>query len=288
MRQLKTEYVNRNPALTMMKIIFFTALLILLPLPLIIFAALCNRTEIRNRGTGPMIKDIARATVSAGISLIIAICTRPFTFLSNLPLIKKNGDDTPILMTHGLYHNKVAWVAMRYRLNLAGYTNLHTWQYNSFTTSYPELVLELRDIISKLHLESGREIILTGHSLGGLLSCGAAQDPEIEKMCAGIITLGTPYRGSILATIALGRLGRSLHPQGSLFKGKNKIGYPRNIPKTAIISPTDELVLPWSNLEPTSEEWQLKRTHAMGHVAMLYSRQVGKMVVESIRKIQNQ
>ncbi|MFW5500115.1 MAG: esterase/lipase family protein [Maridesulfovibrio sp.] len=285
---MKTEYVNRNPTSTMMIILFFTALLILLPLPLIIFAALCNRTEMRNRGTGQMIKDIARATVSAGISLIIAICTRPLTFLSNLPLIRKNGDETPILMTHGLYHNKVAWLVMRYRLNFAGFSNQHTWQYNSFTTSYPELVLELRDIISKLHLESGKKIILTGHSLGGLLSCGAAQDSEIEKMCAGIITLGTPYRGSSLASIALGRLGRSLHPKSSLFKGKNKIGYPRNISKTAIISPTDEMVQPWANLEPTSEEWDIKRTHAMGHVAMLYSRQVGKMVVEAIRKIQNQ
>ncbi|WP_320174236.1 hypothetical protein [Maridesulfovibrio sp.] len=284
---MKTEYVNRNPASTMIKIIFFAALLILLPLPLILFAALCNRTEMRSRSTGQMTKDIARSTLSAGISLIIAICTRPFTFLCNLPLIKKNGDNTPILMTHGLYHNKAAWLVMRYRLNLAGFTNLNTWQYNSFTTSYPELVLELRDIISKLHLESGKKVILTGHSLGGLLSCGAAQDPEIEKMCAGIITLGTPYRGSILANIAIGRLGRSLHPQSSLFKGKSIIGYPRNISKTAIISPTDEMVLPWSNLEPTSEEWAIKRTHAMGHVAMLYSRQVGNTVVEAIRKIQN-
>ncbi len=271
----------------MMKIFFFAVLLILLPLPLILFAALCNRAEIRRRGIRQTTKDIAQATVSAGISLIIAICTRPFTFLCNLPLIRKNGNSTPILMTHGLYHNKAAWLVMRYRLNLAGFSNLHAWEYNSFTTSYPELVLELRDIISKLHLESGEKVILIGHSLGGLLSCGSAQNPEMEKMCAGIITLGTPYRGSELAAIAIGRLGRSLHPQSSLFNGNNKIGYPRIISKTAIISPTDELVLPWSNLEPVANAWNIKRTRALGHVAMLYSRQVGNMVVEAIRKIQN-
>ena len=271
----------------MMKIFFFAVLMILLPLPLIIFAALCNRAEIRRRGLRQITKDIARATVSAGISLIIAICTRPFTFLCNLPLIRQNGSNTPILMTHGLYHNKAAWLVMRYRLNLAGFSSLHAWQYNSFTTSYPELVLELRDIISKLHLESGKKVILIGHSLGGLLSCGSAQDPKIEKMCAGIITLGTPYRGSGLAAIAIGRLGRSLHPQSNLFNGDNKISYPRSISKTAIISPTDELVLPWSNLEPVADEWNIKRTRALGHVAMLYSRQVGSMVVEAIRKIQS-
>ncbi|WP_239061121.1 triacylglycerol lipase [Desulfovibrio sp. JC022] len=269
-----------------MKILITAALiLMLLPLPLFLFAALSNKKEIDRRGLKQNCKDIARATISAGISLLIAICTRPFTFLCTLPLINKNGDNTPILMVHGLYHNKVAWLVMRYRLNLSGFSNLHTWQYNSFTTSYPELVLELRDIISKLHRESGQKIILTGHSLGGLLSCGAAQNPDMEKMCAGIITLGTPYRGSSLAAIAIGRLGRSLNPHSSLFKGQNKIRYPQRIAKTAIISPTDELVLPWPNLEPASGKWTIKHTRAMGHVAMLYSRQVGHMVAEEIRKI---
>lgn len=284
MRQLKTEYVNRNHTLPMIKILF---LLPVLPLPLFIFAALCNIEEIRNRGPRQAAIDIIRATLSAGISLLIAICTRPFTFLCNLPLIRKDGDETPILMVHGLYHNRAAWLVMRYRLNLAGFSNLHTWQYNSFITSYPELVLELRDIISKLHHESGRQVLLTGHSLGGLLSCGAAQDPEIEQMCAGIITLGTPYRGSKPASIAIGRLGRSLHPQSDLFNGDTKIGYPPEIPKTAIISPADELVLPWGNLVPKSGQWRIIRTKALGHVAMLNSKEAGSLVVGEIQKIQN-
>ncbi|NDV27571.1 triacylglycerol lipase [Desulfovibrio sp. JC010] len=282
MRQLKTKNFNANQS-HMIKILL---ILILLPAPLFLFAFLCNPTEIQKRGRKQALKDLVRATFSAGISLLIAICTRPFTFLCELPLIRKNGDNTPILMVHGLYHNKAAWLLMRYRLNLAGFCNLHTWQYNSFTTSYPELVLELRDIISNLHRESGQKVILTGHSLGGLLSCGATQQPEIEKKCAGIITLGTPYKGSILASIAIGRLGRSLHPASSLFNGENRIGYPQDIPKTAIISPTDELVLPWPNLEPDPERFSIKRSRALGHVAMLYSREVSSVVAETIRKIQ--
>lgn len=271
----------------MIKIIISIALLlILLPLPLFLLAALTNMEEIRNRGIQQAAKELSRATISAGISLVIAIFTRPFTFLCNLPLPRKNGDNTPILMVHGLYHNKTAWLLMRYRLNLAGFSNLHTWQYNSFTTSYPELVLELADIISKLHKKTGQKIILTGHSLGGLLSCGAANTPEIEKLCAGIITLGTPYKGSNLAAIAIGRLGRSLHPQSGLFNGVNAIKYPPNIPKTAIISPTDEMVLPWKNLKPDSGTWDIIRCRAMGHVAMLYSAETSAIVIRAIRKIQ--
>ncbi|WP_415712731.1 esterase/lipase family protein [Maridesulfovibrio sp.] len=267
-------------------IINAVVLLVLMPIPLFLFATLCNPAEVRKRGAKQMLKEFARAAFSAGLSLLNAVCTRPFTFLCNLPLIKKNGDDTPILMVHGLYHNKAAWLIMRYRLNLAGYSNLHTWQYGSFITSYPELVLELRDAIEKLHYKSNKKIILIGHSLGGLLSCGATQAPETESMCAGLISLGTPYRGSILASIAIGRLGRSLHPASGLFKGENRIAYPQDIPKTAIISPMDELVLPWTNLEPSSGNWNIIHSHALGHVAMLYSREVSGLIVENIRKIQ--
>ncbi|WP_419778261.1 esterase/lipase family protein [Maridesulfovibrio sp.] len=274
--------------MTMIKILISIALLlVLLPLPLFLLAALTNMEEVRNRGIQRAAKELSRATISAGISLVIAIFTRPFTFLCNLPLFSKNGESTPVLMVHGLYHNKTAWLLMRYRLNLAGFSNLHTWQYNSFTTSYPELVLELAHIISKLHKKTGQKIVLVGHSLGGLLSCGAASDPEIKKLCAGIITLGTPYKGSNLAAIAFGRLGRSLHPQSGLFNGGNKIKYPPNIPKTAIISPTDEMVLPWKNLEPDSGTWEIIHCRAMGHVAMLYSGETSTMVARTIRKIQN-
>ena len=39
-------------------------------------------------------------------------------------------------MVHGLYHNRTAWLIMKRRLRKAGYTNLHTYQYNSFTRDF--------------------------------------------------------------------------------------------------------------------------------------------------------
>nr|WP_281168150.1 hypothetical protein [Maridesulfovibrio zosterae] len=190
-------------------------------------------------------------------------------------------------MVHGLYHNRTAWLLMKQKLNSANYSNTTTWQYNSFTTSYPELILKLRKEIIRLHNENNCKIILVGHSLGGLVISGASNNPEIEKMVSGLITIGTPFRGSVLALIATGHLGRSLHPSSSLFKGNNKILYPTKISKTAIISPTDEMVIPWQNLEPDTQDWKIIRSPALGHVAMLYSRKVAAIVAERISKIQS-
>lgn len=260
--------------------------LFILPAPLILFAALINWRVIKSKTFKQNLKELGSTVFSAGISLFIAVTTRPLTFLNKITLKNKNQDDQPILLVHGLYHNKMAWLLMKHRLDVLGLSDLNTWQYNSFTTSYPELVLKLRKEIDRLYAEKNRKIILVGHSLGGLLISGAASAPEFEKKTLGLITMGTPFKGSILATIAPGRLGRSLHPESGLFKGENRICFPKCTPKIAIISPTDEMVLPWKNLEPDAAQWSIIRSPALGHVAMLYSRRVTRMVAAQIRKIQ--
>ncbi|WP_432737707.1 esterase/lipase family protein [Maridesulfovibrio sp. FT414] len=266
-------------------ILLAMAVLFLLPSPLVLFGILFNWRTVRNRPTDQILRELGGAIVSAGMSLFIAVCTRPFTFLNRLPLFAKGSDQRPILMVHGLYHNRTAWLFMKHRLNREGFGSLYTWQYNSFITSYPELVLALRREIRRIYEESGEEqVTLVGHSLGGLLISGASADLQVEKMVRGLITLGTPFKGSILAVMAPGRLGRSLHPESALFRGENRITYP-DIAKTAIISPTDEMVLPWENLEPDPDKWDIVRCSAMGHVAMLYSRKVSATVGRLIKRM---
>lgn len=274
----------------MLKIILLTSIIIfLMPSPLILFAALFNMNRLKNKGIGQNIRELTSAAISAGTSLLIALSTRPFLFLGRLPLLKKNRDHRPVLMVHGLYHNSTAWLLMKQRLNYYGFDDLRTWQYNSFTASYPELVLELRREIRKIY-EAGnceRKVTLIGHSLGGLLISGATHDPQIRDMVNGLITLGTPFKGSILAMVAPGRLGRSLYPESTIFKGEKSITFPKGIKKTAIISPTDEMVLPWKNLEPDPGEWDIVRCRAMGHVAMLYSKSISRIVAGVIEKLHN-
>ncbi len=256
--------------------------LFVMPAPLILFAVLINWRVICEKTPSQNLKELGSTFFSAGLSLFVAISTRPFTFLDTIPLKNKNRNNQPILMVHGLYHNKVAWILMKHRLNALGFSNIHTWQYNSFTTSYPELVLKLRSEIDRIYKTNNHKIILVGHSLGGLLISGATSAPDTKDKALGLITIGTPFKGSILAAIAPGRLGKSLHPESSLFVGDNKITFPNDIPKTAIISPTDEMVLPWANLVPETSRWTIKNSPALGHVAMLYSRRVSRIVANCI------
>ncbi|SMF12758.1 esterase/lipase family protein [Desulfovibrio gilichinskyi] len=263
--------------------ILFTILLI--PLPLILVMGAANCKELMGRGYKQVIRDLLMSFATIEVSVLIAGLTRPLAFLCADRIPKKATGTVPILMTHGLYHNRTAWLMMKPRLKRAGYGNLHTWSYNSFTTSYPELVLELRRRILRLYVENNNQkIVLIGHSLGGLLIKGAVSDPVVAEKISRIITLGTPFRGSLLAKIALGRLGRSLHPESSLFETNPGNSVMNEIPKTAIYSPVDEMVIPWKNLKPLENGWQTLPCSSMGHVAMLYSSQTVSIIIELIKQ----
>ena len=188
-------------------------------------------------------------------------------------------------MVHGLYHNDTAWILIKPRLKNAGFRNFNTWSYNSFATSYPELLAELRKHILKLSAENNNQkLLLIGHSLGGLLMTGAIADEEVANAVEKLITLGTPCRGSLLAIAAPGKLGQSLQPDSSLFKYLRSIPSPTSVDKTAIISPVDEMVMPWKNLKPYDASWKVERCPAMGHVSMLYSRRVAKMISRILKQ----
>ncbi len=267
--------------------ILMTILLVILiiPLPLIIVMGAANCKELVNRGYKQVMRDLLMSFATIELSMLIAGLTRPFAFLCADKIPKKATETVPILMTHGLYHNRTAWLMMKPRLKKAGYSNLHTWSYNSFTTSFPELVLELRRRILKLYVKNNNQkIVLIGHSLGGLIIKGAVSDPVVAEKISRIITLGTPFRGSLLAKIAIGRLGRSLHPESSLFEINHSNSAMKPIPKTAIFSPVDEMVIPWKNLKPLESGWEKLPCSSMGHVAMLYSSQTVSIIVKLIQQ----
>ncbi len=261
------------------------AVLVILPMPFFITGALINSGKLLARGRGTALRQVSRGIITAALSLVIAVLTRPFPFLNRIASNSKDRDKAPILLIHGLYHNNTAWLYIKHRLAQAGFTNLHTLSYNSFTTSYPELVKRAREEINRLHDDYGyRKVTIIGHSLGGLITCGALSSPETKDKCRAMITLGTPYRGSFLANIAIGHLGRSLHPKSAIFSQRQKVAVPDHIPALVLYSPVDEMVQPWSSLLPEKADIRaqlvIRQCRAMGHVAMLFSPQVSELITD--------
>jgi pimeloyl-ACP methyl ester carboxylesterase len=181
-------------------------------------------------------------------------------------------DPSPsVILVHGLFHNASAWLLYRPILARAGLRHQYLLEYNSLTAIFPEAEARLAALVERAAAERpGRGVVVIGHSLGGLLARATAARPELAPYLAGIVTLASPHRGSLLARLGITRLARSLHPDSALMRALDHHLPPAGMPKLAVRIPTDGLVLPNASAVPPGEGWTLAQTPPMGHIDVLY------------------
>lgn len=108
-----------------------------------------------------------------------------------------------IVLIHGLYMSNVVMQYLRVSLQDLGYP-VSCFQYKSI--QFEEFVFDDLAAHIESNLVSGRDLVLVGHSMGGLIAREFAMRHEGLVSC--IVTLGTPHRGSIV--------GKVLEPLGIL------------------------------------------------------------------------
>ncbi len=69
--------------------------------------------------------------------------------------------DTPVLLVHGFAHNRSGWFVVSEHLRRAGFTNVHTWNYDPFRHDIPELAEMLSD---RVELLKGRPVPIASTS----------------------------------------------------------------------------------------------------------------------------
>ncbi|MBG0791759.1 MAG: alpha/beta fold hydrolase [Desulfovibrionaceae bacterium] len=237
-------------------------------------------TAIRE-GTGPLLFPVLRGVLTAVLADAVVLVSSLFLLL---PEDEPPAPGLPVIMVHGLYHNRTAWRIMKRRLKKAGFTNLHTYQYNSFSRDFEPAV---HGLLRKMDLVlAGRpeaKAILIGHSLGGLVSRCAAGNPRYRDRIAALITLGSPHKGSDLAWLGPNRMARDLLPGGHIARAVDRMPDP-DCPRLGLYTLTDDYVFPLSMLRTGRPGWQEATCPPMAHVWMLYSRQVTKKVIHFLKE----
>ena len=231
--------------------------------------------EIRE-GTGPMGVPILRGVVTAMLADAAALFNSLFLLL---PEDTPATPGTPVVMVHGLYHNRTAWRIMKRRLKRAGFTNLHTYQYNSFTRDFEPAVLGLlRKLDGLLAGAPDGKAVLVGHSLGGLVCRCVAGNPQYRDRIAALVTLGSPHKGSDLARLGGNRMARDLIPGRHISRAVERMTDP-DCPRLGVYTLTDDLRFPALHA-PYRARGAGRKEYAppMAHVWMLYSREVSGMV----------
>ncbi|WP_449242818.1 alpha/beta fold hydrolase [Desulfovibrio sp.] len=232
------------------------------------------------RQPGGALRPLLRGVSAALAEQILLVGSYP---LGWLPPRERRAGGPVVLLVHGLYHNRAAWILFRRRLARAGYANARFFSYSSFTRDFDGLRRELSERILDLAAEGDAPVALIGHSLGGLLLRAAVCDERLRGRAACLLTLGSPHRGSTLAHLALGGLGRSLRPGTPLMRGLAVLREPADLPRLALVSPVDNMVLPAENLLPPPG-WEVREVAPMSHVAMLYHPEPAELAVDFLKR----
>ncbi|HVL89075.1 MAG TPA: alpha/beta fold hydrolase, partial [Actinomycetota bacterium] len=94
-------------------------------------------------------------------------------FTPELPLryLDPEAASTPIILLHGYFHNRSAFLVARRALRRAGFRHISTMNYNVIGHDVEELAQQLSAHVDRVLEETGaHRVHLIGHSLGGLVA----------------------------------------------------------------------------------------------------------------------
>ena len=133
-------------------------------------------------------------------------------------LAKPASGRPPLLLIHGYQCNRAFWFWLRPRLEAAGWTvATHSLEpVFSDIDAYAEGIA--RRIDEVLAATGAPQVILVGHSMGGLASRAYLRRHGTGKV-ARLITLGSPHRGTLLARLGLGPNARQMRVDSPWLRG---------------------------------------------------------------------
>jgi triacylglycerol lipase len=218
--------------------------------------------------------------------VFISILLRLVGWIFSIERIHFNAEDPPIILLHGLFHDRTSLLWIKYRLRGEGFHNLHTvrlapWHNVEFLTE------RIAKKVDKLRLSTGiRKVHLIGHSMGGILARNYIQIRGGNTKVESCILLGTPNLGSRLAAFAFSPLGKLLIPGTEFLERLAATPLPADVPITSIYTRHDNLVQPFSNA-------RLEGAHnveltGMGHTSLLYNSRAFAEIIKSLRGLQNE
>jgi triacylglycerol lipase len=192
-------------------------------------------------------------------------------------LAKPASGRPPLLLIHGYQCNRGFWFWLRPRLEAAGWTvATHSLEpVFSDIDAYAEGIA--RRIDEVLVATGAPQVILVGHSMGGLASRGYLRRHGTGKV-ARLITLGSPHRGTLLARLGLGPNARQMRVDSPWLRG---LAAPLPPASVSIYSCHDNYVFPQQACS-TLEGAANVAIGGVSHLGMAFSPRVLGTLMEAL------
>ena len=193
---------------------------------------------------------------------------------------RSEGGRLPLLLIHGYQCNRGFWLELRGRLERAGW-QVGTISLDPVFSDIDGYVEQVARRIEEVCAAAGTEqLILVGHSMGGLVS-RAYRRRHGNARVAKLVTLGSPHHGSKLAVLGLGENGRQMVPGSAWLAGLNAPGVvPLPAATVSIYSCQDNYVMPQdSSLLDGAKVVPLA---GIGHLEMAFSPEIERRLLAAL------
>lgn len=210
----------------------------------------------------------------------VAGCLFPFTLFDRYHKPHGNLEGRPILMVNGYLSFGSTWHYQRKRLAESGLGPIYTMNIGTGRSikTYAQYVQEK---VKEIQKETGRrDIVLIGHSKGGLVSSYFRNylADETETDVTDIITIGSPLAGTHIANFGVGQDAGEMRADSKFHKElRERMDGNLSTRYFHVGSETDEVVPQSSALigKDPARQLSLKDT---GHLGLLFSSRVADQI----------
>jgi len=221
-------------------------------------------------------------TREAGASLL-ASELYPLAILGNslpaLPVFwtKTQSHKRPILLIHGIFHNKSAFFYLKQKLALRGWH--HFREVNLLTSVYgiESLARKVKVEVERLREEyETDQVDMVAHSLGGLIARYYLQKLEGDGRVKNLVTLGTPHLGTKWSKFSFLSHMKDLQPKSPQVEELNRFPPPLHTRVVAVSGKLDFFMSPKETCRwPGVRSIELDQ---LGHAGLLFSKRVTQII----------
>lgn len=196
------------------------------------------------------------------------------------PRLKGSNQPTVVLMVHGFMSNSGIWWWLTWRLRRRGIRGIDSLNLSPVFGTIEQYVRQLDQRVAKLKAQGATNILLVGHSMGGLVCRSWLQEQADESrnddaLQCQLLTLCTPWQGTrITGYLPWKNLAQLAYQNASVLPHSGLPG----VPALSLYSAHDNVVIPYTSGQHQCIE--SSELSGLGHLSVLFETRVLGEIIE--------
>jgi triacylglycerol lipase len=185
----------------------------------------------------------------------------------------------PILLVHGYFCNRLMWSPLARYWRKSPRNAMRQVEAITLTPAFAGLdqhADQLHDHVRRLHAKTGRRVVLVAHSMGGLVVRAYLRKHSADWV-KGVVTLGTPHQGTVMADYGHGPSVRQMRLGSAWLEALADHEREHRLPPfEVILSLHDNIVAP-RHIQ-TIPGANLQMVEGIGHMGLAQSEDIWRLI----------